>query len=69
MEENQNAILVEKMNGNVILLLENHDKWYLKSVPHADKCVLSYMGKKFLLIHKRDKIIYWEAIDKEPVFR
>lgn len=49
------------MNGNVILLLGNHDKGYLKSVPHTDKCVLSYKGKRFLLIHDPKKVRKWDG--------
>lgn len=114
---------LKKLNGNVILILGNHDKGYLDSIVHADKCVLFYKGKKFLLIHdpkmvnsgddwvihghehnnkpekypfmngknrtinvsvelinytpisldflvdKMEDVVYWKAIDKEPVFR
>jgi calcineurin-like phosphoesterase family protein len=114
---------LKKLNGNVILILGNHDKGYLDSIVHADKCVLFYKGKKFLLIHdpkmvnswddwvihghehnnkpekypfmngknrtinvsvelinytpisldflvdRMDNVVYWKAIDKEPVFR
>ena len=113
---------LKKLNGNVILILGNHDKGYLDSIVHADKCVLFYKGKKFLLIHdpkmvnsgddwvihghehnnkpekypfmngknrtinvsvelinytpisldflvdKMEDVVYWKAIDKEPVF-
>ncbi len=114
---------LKKLNGNVILILGNHDKGYLDSIVHADKCVLFYKGKKFLLIHdpkmvnsgddwvihghehnnkpekypfmngknrtinvsvelinytpisldflvdRMEDVVYWKAIDKEPVFR
>ncbi|MGB2842238.1 MAG: metallophosphoesterase [Halobacteriota archaeon] len=52
---------LKKMNGNIILLLGNHDKGYLKSVPHAEKCVLTYGGKKFLLIHDLGKVREWDG--------
>ena len=114
---------LKKLNGNVILILGNHDKGYLDSIVHADKCVLFYKGKKFLLIHdpkmvnsgddwvihghehnnkpekypfmngknrtinvsvelinytpisldflvdRMEDVVYWKAIDKEPVFK
>jgi len=114
---------LKQLNGNVILILGNHDKGYLDSIVHADKCVLFYKGKKFLLIHdpkmvnswddwvihghehnnapekypfmngknrtinvsvelinytpisldflvdRMEDVVYWKAIDKEPVFR
>jgi len=53
---------LKRLNGNVILLLGNHDKGYLKSVPHADKCVLSYKGKRFLLIHDPEKVRKWDGL-------
>ena len=52
---------LKKLNGNVILLIGNHDKGYLKSVPHADKCVLSYKRKEFLLIHDPEKVRKWDG--------
>ncbi len=46
---------------NIILLIGNHDKGYLKSVPPAEKCVLTYGGKKFLLIHDSEKVRKWDG--------
>jgi calcineurin-like phosphoesterase family protein len=49
------------VNGNVILLIGNHDRGYLDSVPHANKCVLSYKRKEFLLIHDPEKVRKWDG--------
>ena len=52
---------LKKLNGNVILILGNHDKGYLDSIVHADKCVLFYKGKKFLLIHDPEMVKNWDG--------
>ena len=52
---------LNKLNGRVFLIRGNHDRGNLKPALYFDRCIITYKGTNFLLIHDPDKVANWNG--------